>query len=296
MEVGISHYSPPMRVLIIGCGYVGEALGSALVAAGHQVFGLRRSADACALVERAGISPLIADITNPATLAQLNPAYDWVINTVSSGGGTAGDYRSVYLQGTKNVLDWLAPKPPQKFIYTSSTSVYGQNDGSLVTEQSSTEPDTETARILVQTEQLLLNSSSIIPAIVLRLAAIYGPGRGYWFKQFLAGDARIEGSGSRYLNMVHRDDVVGSIMAALETALAGSIYNVVDDEPVTQIEFFRFLAGHFNRPLPAAIPQDSVPRKRGATNKRVSNARLKRELHYEFKYPSFRDAIRTSHI
>ena len=80
------------------------------------------------------------------------------------------------------------------------------------------------------------------PAVILRVAGIYGPERGHWFRQFLNDEARIEGDGSRWLNMIHRDDVAGCIIAALKNGRAGEIYNAVDDEPVRQIDFFRWLA------------------------------------------------------
>src|SRR5678815_5513057 len=109
-------------------------------------------------------------------------------------------------------------------LYTSSTSVYGQTDGSLVDETSATEPKSETSKVLVDTEKLLRNC----PAITLRLAGIYGPERGYLFQQFLRGEATITGEGSRYLNMIHRDDVVRAIVGALAHGKPGEIYNVTD--------------------------------------------------------------------
>jgi len=126
--------------------------------------------------------------------------------------------------------------------------------------------------------------------VILRLAGIYGPGRGHWFKQFLRGEARLEGDGSRYLNMIHRDDVVGAIIAALQGgAPVPSVYNVVDNEPVSQRDFFAWLAGQLGKPLPPSVPADAeANRKRGVTNKRVSNQRLKKMLGYQFKYPTFR--------
>jgi nucleoside-diphosphate-sugar epimerase len=123
----------------------------------------------------------------------------------------------------------------------------------------------------------------------LRVAGIYGPGRGHWFRQFLRGEARIAGDGSRWLNMIHRDDVAGCIIAALERGRPGEIYNAVDDEPVTQLKFFEWLAEELKRPLPPGIPADEeIRRKRGGTNKRVSNAKLRAELKYEFQFPDFR--------
>lgn len=278
-----------MRVLIVGCGYVGLPLGMELVRQGHQVFGLRRSA--AEELESAGLTPLIADVTAPATLASLPHQFDWVVNCSASAGGAADDYRRLYLQGTRNLIAWLAAFPPKKFVYTSSTSVYGQDDGSLVKESHPTDPQAETAQILVETEKELLAAAQQkqFPAVILRVAGIYGPDRGHWFKQYLKDEARMEGNGDRLLNMIHRDDLVGVIIAALKNGRAGEIYNAVDDEPVSQFRFFEWLAGSLDKPLPPAMPAAAeANRKRGVTNKKVSNRRLKMELGYPFKYPTFR--------
>jgi nucleoside-diphosphate-sugar epimerase len=279
-----------VRVLIVGCGYVGLPLGVELVRLGHEVYGLRRNASAESELKAAGIQPLFGDVTKPETLARLPHEFDWVVNCVAAGGG-AEDYRQVYLQGTRSLIEWLAPNPPKKFIYTSSTSVYGQTDGSQVKESSPTEPSVETAKILVETEKLLLAAVAEreFPAVILRVAGIYGPDRGHGFKQFLKNEARMEGNGSRFLNMIHRDDLIGCIIAALKSGRAGEIYNAVDDEPVSQMNFFRWLAGTVGKYPPQSEPENSAEnRKRGVTNKRVSNRRLKMELGYQFKYPNFR--------
>lgn len=282
-----------MRVLIVGCGYVGAALGKQLVQQGHAVFGLRRTEDRRAELTLHGIVPLTGDITNNADLSKLPSTYDWVVNCVSSSRGGAEVYQAVYLEGTRNLIQWLSPTPPKKFVYTSSTSVYGQTDGSIVTENSLTEPATEPARILLEAEKVLSQAAARnFPAVVLRVAGIYGPERGYWLKQFLSGEATIEGMGERYLNMVHRDDVVGAIIAALEKGSAGEIYNVVDDEPVTQMALFQWLSKQFKKEMPPSVePQAQPERKRGSTNKQISNAKLKSRLRYEFRYPTFRQGF-----
>ncbi len=268
------------------------ALGEELVRLGHSVFGLRRSAGSAAELSSCRISPLIGDISRPETLAPLPRDFDWVINCAATGGGTPADYEALYRRGAENLVAWLAGSPVRRFVYTSSTSVYGQNDGSLVTESSPVEPGSDSGRILAETEQIYVAAAKEkkLPAMVLRLAGIYGPGRGHWFKQFLRGTALIEGDGSRNLNMIHRDDVAGAIIAALERGRPGEIYNVVDDEPVSQLAFFEWLAAKLNRPLP---PAGAVPgpdaRRRGVTNKRISNQKLKAELGYRCKYPTFRE-------
>ncbi|HXI72805.1 MAG TPA: SDR family oxidoreductase [Verrucomicrobiae bacterium] len=325
-------YHPFMRVLIVGCGYVGVPLGAELVRLGHEVFGLRRSDSAESELKAAGIQPLIGDVTRPETLAALPRNFDWVVNCVAAGGN-ADNYREIYLQGTRNLIDRLASNPPKKFVYTSSTSVYAQNDGSQVKESSPAEPLAETSKILVATENLLLSvarSTSgfaglplnrppatfspsggegrdegavstemgkaqggqlpAFPAVILRVAGIYGPDRGHWFKQFMQELAYLEGDGARWLNMIHRDDLVGCIIAALKNGRAGEIYNAVDDEPVSQLHFFQWLAEAVNKPLPPSVPENpDANRRRGLTNKRVSNRKLKMELGHRFKYPTFRE-------
>jgi nucleoside-diphosphate-sugar epimerase len=279
-----------MKCLIVGCGYVGVPLGAELLRLGHEVFGMRRNISAESELKTAGITPLFADITKPETLEALPGEFDWVVHCVAAGGD-AENYRQIYLEGTKHLLKRLSVSPPKKFIYTSSTSVYGQNDGSQIKESSPVEPEAETAKVLVETEKVLLEAfqRKKFPVIILRVAGIYGPERGHWFKQFLQNEARMDGDGSRFLNMIHRDDVVGCIVAALKGGRAGEIYNAVDDEPVSQKNFFEWLGATLGKYPPPSLPENPAEdRKRGVTNKRVSNRRLKMELGCQFKYPNFR--------
>jgi nucleoside-diphosphate-sugar epimerase len=278
-----------MRTLIIGCGYVGTALGAELARQGHEVFGMRRSSESAEELSAAGIKPLVADVTKPEELAAMPGPFDWVVNCVSSTRGGVEEYQAVYLQGTRNLIEWLAASPPKKFVYTSSTSVYGQTDGSAVKETSATDPVSETSRVLVETEKILLGAAPKLPAVVLRAAGIYGPERGHLFLQYLKNEAKIPGKGERIINMIHRDDLVGIIIAALKNGRAGEIYNAVDDEPVAQIHFFRWLSETLGKWMPPfATEEETLERKRGLTNKKVQNRRLKMELGYQFKYPNFR--------
>ena len=279
-----------MKCLIVGCGYLGLPLGAELIRLGHEVHGLRRNPASQTELEAAGIRPLFADITRPDTLAPLPREFDWVVHCVAAGGDAA-NYRQIYLEGTRHLLDWLSLSPPKKFLYTGSTSVYGQTDASQVKESSPTEPHADTAKILVETEKVLLDAfqQSKFPAIILRVAGIYGPERGHWFKQFMKNEARMEGNGARLLNMIHRDDLAGCIISALKSGRPGEIYNAVDDEPVSQKNFFEWLAATLGKYPPPSVPENPAEdHKRGVTNKRVSNRKLKMELGYQFKYPNFR--------
>lgn len=280
-----------MRVLIVGCGYVGLPLGAELVKQGHEVVGVRRTAEGDDALRAAGITPVGADITKPEDLAGLPGPFDWVVNTVSSTKGGAAEYREVYLNGTRNLIAWLAASPPRKFVYTSSTSVYGQTRGEPVKEEALAQPASETSQLLVETEQLLLAAAreKRLPAVVLRVAGIYGPERGHHFLQYLNDEAKISGKGERLINMIHRDDLVGVIIAALKAGRPGEIYNAVDDEPVAQLHFFRWLSEALGKWMPPfATEAENAGRKRGLTNKKVLNRKLKMELGYQFLYPTFR--------
>jgi nucleoside-diphosphate-sugar epimerase len=279
-----------MRVLIFGCGYVGSSLGKELISRGYEVWGVRRS-EGLRPVEPCGIRNITADITVPETFTNIPGQFDLVINCIAARTSTPEAYRSVYLEGTRNLVQWLTPNPPQLYLYTSSTGVFGQNDGSLVTEDSPMHPDSEAGQILVQTEATLQTAWSVarFPVVILRLAGIYGPGRGYWLRQFLEGEARIEGDGSRILNMIHLEDVVGSALAAIQSPRPGETYNVVDDYPSTQLEVMRWLSQRLLKPLPPSTPVAGDSARRRATNKRVSNRKLREAMGYRLKYPSFRE-------
>ena len=280
-----------MRVLIVGCGYVGIALGAELVRQGHAVFGLRRTVKIDDDLVAVGIRPLVGNVTQPSDLAGLPGPFDWVVNLVSSTKGGVNEYREAYLKGNENLINWLSSTPPRKFVYTSSTSVYGQTDSALVKESSPIEPVSETSKVLVETEQALLEAARTrqFPGVVLRVAGIYGPGRGHLFQQYLKNEARIAGKGDRLVNMIHLDDLVGIIITTLKNGRCGEVYNAVDDEPVAQIHFFRWLSETLGKWMPPfATEQENANRKRGLTNKKVSNRKIKMELGYQFKYPTFR--------
>ena len=278
-----------MRTLIIGCGYVGLPLGELLASQGHTVFGIRRGTDADRELLAKNITPLHVDITDPAQLAPVDPSFDVVINLVSSSKGGLEDYRSVYFEGTKNILRWLSKSPPHVYLYTSSTSVYAQADGSWVDESSPAEPDSPTSQVLIDTERELISAhrTNSFPAIIVRASGIYGPERGHLFKQFLREEAVIRDDGSSWINMIHVDDLAAAIAHLIEHGQGGEIYNVTDDEPVTQSEFFRWLADRLGKTIPPNAPADPN-RKRGLTNKRVSNKKLK-ATGFSLKYPTFRE-------
>lgn len=273
------------RVLIAGCGYVGKETARLFSKAGWEVIGVVRSEDSASALRGEPFEVRVCDISNAREVAgrlnDLSPL-DLAINCASSSRGGAESYRQVYLEGTRNLLEIF----PEKLILTSSTSVYAQDDGSWVTEESPAEPERETGKILRESEELVLEEPG---GIVARLAGIYGPGRAIFLKRFFEKSAVIEGDGNRFINQIHRDDAASALFF-LGTQVAGpGIYNVSDDTPLTLLECYGWLSRHFGQPLPPFGPVNTE-RKRGATNKRVNNAKL-RGLGWSPRFASFQDAI-----
>jgi nucleoside-diphosphate-sugar epimerase len=274
------------RILIAGCGYVGQAAADLFHTAGWVVEGWTRSARSAASLSAKPYPVRDVDISEPAQVAKCVEIFDAVIHCASSRGGDAEIYRQLYLDGARNFLEIF---PKSKVLFTSSTSVYAQRDGSWVTEESATKPMRETSRILLEAERAVLNRGGI----VARLAGIYGPGRSALLSKFLAGTAIIDSENDRFINQVHRDDIASALFFLLSRKTEGAqIYNVIDDQPILQSECYRWLAQRLNRPAPP-IGKAKEPRKRGNSNKRVSNAKLRR-LGWMPQHPNFADAMEQS--
>ena len=274
------------RILIAGCGYVGQAAADLYHAAGWAVEGWTRSAESVATLSSKPYPICEVDISRRAKVAERRKTFDAVIHCASSSGGDAEMYRQVYLDGARNLLETF---PGSKLLFTSSTSVYAQRDGSWVTEESETKPTRETSQILLETERSVLANGGI----VARLAGIYGPGRSALLTKFVEGTAIIDAENDRFVNQVHRDDIAAAFFLLLSRKAEGAqIYNVVDDQPILQSECYRWLAQRLNRPLPS-IGRSTQERKRGDSNKRVSNANL-RALAWTPRYPKFADGMEES--
>lgn len=267
------------RVLVAGCGYLGLAAARQLHAAGWEVEAITLNAASAAALGGEPFSVQACDLCDCAALARLG-AFDAVIHAASSGHGGPAAYRRVFVEGARALLETLAPA---RFVLTGSTSVYAQTDGSLVTEESPAEPERETGKILLEAEALVLNAGGA----VARLAGIYGPGRWAMLERFLAGEARLEDDGTRWVNQIHRADAAAALVRLL-SAPAG-IYNVSDGNSVPQREIYEAFAQHFDRPLPPSAPRD-LSRKRGWSHKRIVNAKLV-SLGWKPMYPSFREAL-----
>lgn len=274
------------RILIAGCGYVGEATADLFHGAGWEVEGWTASAESAAKFSGKPYRVFAVDIAERDQVFAHVKDFDAVLHCASTRGGDADLYRRVYLQGARNLLEAFARSI---IVFASSTSVYAQKKGEWVTEESAAEPEHKTGKVLRETEELVLRGEGI----VTRFAGIYGPGRSALLRKFLGGEAVLDQENDRFVNQVHRDDIAAALLLLLDRHVgAGQIYNVVDDEPIRQSECYRWLAGKLDRPIPP-LARSTSEGKRGRSNKRVSNAKLRR-LGWALRYPSFIEAMEKS--
>lgn len=272
------------RVLIFGCGFLGEAAADLFLDRGWSVLAVSRHLPARPTSGDRSAEFVALDITDPVAVAQtaakVGPG-DVLIHCASTRGGDVAAYRAVYLSGIQNVTAaWPGAFP----IFVSSTSVYGQLDGSEVDETSPTDPVRDTGQVLLEAERVALRAGGA----AVRLGGIYGPGRSVLLRKFLDGTARLEGDGSRIINQIHRRDAAAALLRIAETRADG-IFNGVDDFPAPQREVYAWIAEAVGRPMPL-VGEPDFSRKRGWTSKRVRNARL-RALGWHPAYPCYRDAL-----
>ena len=221
--------------LIIGCGYLGKRVAALWLAQNRRVYATTRKSIT-------GPEPVVCDVLDPTSLRAL-PAVDTVLYAIGFDRSAGASMRTVYVDGLANVLANLPT--PRRFIYVSSSSVYGQADGGWIDETAPTEPNEDSGRIVLEAETLL--RTKLPAAILLRFAGIYGPGR-LLRRQTIERGEPIVGDADKWLNLIHVDDGARVILAAEEHAEPGQVYNVCDDHPVRRRWFYATLARVLHAP------------------------------------------------
>ncbi len=269
------------RVAILGCGYLGSALARRLIRDGHNVVATTTTPDRVAEIEALGARAVVVELAQTDQCGDVLADRDVAILTAGAARAKRS-YGEVYLQGARSLIQAAAGSPVRRIIYTSSTRVYGQDDGEWVDETSPTEPESENGRVLAETERCLLEGARALDATcaVARLSGISGPGRDPRERVRARAGQELSG-GSVYVNLVHVDDVV-SAMAALVASAFGGVMNVTDDHPTLRRDYYdKLIAAAGLTP----IRWDDAP---GAPvrGKRVRNDLMKRTLDISLEHPS----------
>lgn len=281
--------------MIFGCGYVGTALAKTLVAEGIKVGALTRNTERASALRNLELEEVIvADLDGENWQSQLQGRYQAVVNCVSSAGGGIEGYRKSYLSGQERIIEWAQSQQLRRFVYTSSTSVYPQDEGALVDEDTDTSAAPPTGQVLLASEQLLEANADVLGRwYVLRLSGIYGPGRHFLLNQVKEGGGLIPGRGDYRMNMIHLDDILAAILAALGGKAVSGVYNVSDDKPEKKEVVLAYLAKQLGLPKPEFDPANIPPRlqRRGGRmpDRSISNQKAKSQLGWTLSYPSYKE-------
>jgi nucleoside-diphosphate-sugar epimerase len=272
-----------VRVLVAGAGYVGGELVRLFAQAGHEVIALRRSAPPAAGRAPARIRWLACDLGDARALAALEvEAVDALVYLVAASARDDLAYRVAYVDGLGALLARLrSGSRLRRVLFASSTSVYAQDDGSWVDEESPARPTHFTGRRVLEGERGA--GSAGAEAIALRLGGIYGPGRASLIERVRGGEARLPAH-PHFTNRIHRDDAARACAHLLALAAPARCYVGVDREPADRAEVLRWLAARSGAPAPGGPHDPSA----APTGKRCRSDRLLASG-FSFVFPSYRE-------
>lgn len=275
-------------ILVVGGGYLGTRIAQYFKSKKQRVFVTTRSPAKAEFFKSQEIEPALCDLTQPQTLTDI-PAAHFVVLCVAPDQRTKEAYETIYEKGVENILNALRRHArPSLILHVSSTSVWNDKGGAWVDETTAPDGNTEFSRILLGSEALSLKSG--MPAAILRLSGIYGPGRNRMSSPHLIPPPAVRGEDRRgvtdgYMNMIHVDDAVAAIPILFKKAEEGAVYIGTDDTPVLRSDFYAWLKQKY-----PGVP-GTKKRGEGIEGKRLSNRRLK-ALGFQPQYPSFKEGYR----
>lgn len=266
------------RILIAGCGDLGQRVGRLLQVRGDEVHALRRKPP---VHDDSGTCWWCGDLTQPQTLRALPAGITQLVYAPTPGARDEAAYRAVFVDGLRHLLDALDGALLRRVLFVSSSAVYGAQDEGWVDEDTPPSPPGFNGRVLLEAEQCLARQP--VSSIVLRLAGLYGPGRLQLIDRLRAGQVRVPREVSHWANRMHVNDAAAAIAHLLQLPVAQSLYIGADDTPLPLDVLYDHLAELIRVPLPAP---GSAPV--GVGSKRLSNARL-RASGFAPQWPDARD-------
>ncbi|PLY00446.1 MAG: NAD(P)-dependent oxidoreductase [Desulfuromonas sp.] len=285
------------RVLIIGCGDIGKRIARRAKKAGLEVWALTRSETHASEMQELGINTVTGDLDEPLPIDNLPTAGAHVIYLAPPPGGGENDPRVRTFAASV-----LPGEEPAKVVYVSTSGVYGDCEGAVVTEQTPLNPQTARALRRVDAEQLLgeWGKHRNIPVVVLRVTGIYGPGR--WpLARLREGHPVLREAEAGLTNRIHADDLANICLEAAERADAGEVYNVSDGHPTSMTEYFNRVADAFDLPRPPQVTQEEAKQVMTplmlsyiAESRRMDNGKLLQELGVILEYPDLEAGLQTA--
>lgn len=301
-------------------GAVGVPVVRRLVERGHDVTALTRSDAKVEALRGLGARPVVGDVFDPARMKEvaLEAKPDGVVqvlNALPKRGplrlAEIEPTNRLRVEGTRNVLGAAITAGVERFVAESMIFGYGYAAGArAVTEDdpfgvpTSIDAADRALAALVSLESQVLEATrrGEVEGVVLRLGLFYGPAVGstdFMIKLLRRHALLLPGGGRGMGSWIHVEDAASAIVAAVEGAAPGSVYNVVDDVPASVAEMAGEIARRLDLPKPRAVPA-WVARLGGryagmvanATLK-VSNEKIKQELNWSPRYPSYREGVAT---
>ena len=286
-------------LLIIGCGDV--ALRTApLLNTHYRVLGLCRNPTNFDKLRLHGILPLSGDLDRPKTLDKLAGIAQMLVHLAPPPNHGIRDTR------TANLLAALARRKkqslilPQRLVYISTSGVYGDCNGALIDETRPVNPGTERALRRINAEQQIRNwgKRNHVNVSILRVPGIYASNR-LPIKCLRDGTPILSPEDDSYTNHIHANDLARIIYSALRYAKHGRIYHACDDSHLKMGEYFDLVADHFGLPRPPRLKRDHANGLISPSmlsymdeSRRLTNIRMKRELHINLYYPTVFEGIR----
>ena len=283
------------KVLIIGCGDVGVRTARLLQRAGGQVCGLARSEEGAGRLRACGIAPIMGNLDDAGSLADLPTAGKLVYYLAPPPGGGPFDSRM------RNFCQAVgATRLPSRVVYMSTSGVYGDCGGHWVTEETPVNPQTSRAQRRVDAEATLQEWGRLhgVPVVILRVTGIYGPGR-LPLARIKQGHPVLREEESPPTNRIHADDLAMVCLAAAQRAADGAIFNVSDGQPGTMTQYFNAICDLLHLPR---LPQVSMAEARQVMNpmmlsyltetRRMDNRKMLDQLGITLMYPDLDAGLR----
>jgi len=283
-------------MLIIGCGYIGRALGARYLLAGEPVTGVVFSLESTLQLRKIGITPVAMDL-------------DQSIDRLPLAGETGIFYfapppdagvRDPRLERFLTALGRQGCSP--RIVYISTTGVYGDCQGAWVDESRPVQAVTDRARRRLDAELKLLEwrLQGGGELVILRVAGIYGPGR-LPLARLRQGLPMIREEEAPWTNRIHADDLVTVCQAAMTRGVDGEIYNVSDGAPGNMAQYFSMVADLAGLEQPPMISRAAAQRELPASmlsylqeSRRIDNRKMLRDLGVTLKYPTLAKGLAAS--
>ncbi len=232
-------------VTIVGCGYVGKRLAKLLQRDGRAVLGLVQSESSQRALEAEGVHVALIDLDHLPGPCPGDSEYFVYMVPPPPAGDTDPRIRA-----------WVdsLPRVPRRIVYLSTTAVYGDCGGAVVTENTPALPNSDRGRRRLDAERVLLDyaTRSRTSVRILRVPGIYGPGR-LPLERIAEGQPIPSPSATGPGNRIHADDLAGACLAALRYEGPVQIFNVGDGEHASMGEYFLRVARLAGLPPPPQI-------------------------------------------